>query len=307
VNLMTDPDNCGACGLKCPAQVFGINAGFACISGKCVMTCAQHTSFDGNGILDDGCETPLGTNENCNDPGDTCADPKKPCVWNGLTNSGQCGCAQPGFIVCSSSVPPCVDPKTNDTHCGGCGNACSPSGDGGPLRTNTYYGCVGGECGHLKCTANHGDCDGDAENGCEADLLSPSSCGACNNVCAPGQSCLEDPDTHVIACGCAPGQTLCGNRCVDLGSHPQNCGGCGIDCTLANKAHGFGLCKFGACEFGCMEGWGDCNGDPKDACETNFDSDPRNCGGCGIACEIGQPCIAGRCAVEPCGPGGPTK
>ncbi len=307
VNLMTDRANCGGCGITCPGRVAGINADFACVAGKCVMTCSDHRSFDGNGILDDGCEAPLGTNDNCNDPGDKCPDPAKPCIFLAAQN-WRCGCIEPGNLLCGSlNISSCIDPQTNDANCGACGNACSPSGDGGTLPDNTYYGCVAGECGHLKCTAKHADCDGNEANGCEADLLSPSTCGACGHACAPGQTCIQNPDTLAIECACPPGQTLCGDRCVNLGNDPKNCGGCGTDCTFATKVKGYGFCKFGACELGCMEGWGNCNHDPGDGCETNFDSDPRNCGGCGVECEIGQPCIAGRCAVEPCGPGGPTK
>jgi len=307
VNLMTDPNNCGACGIRCPGTVFGINADFACVAGKCVMTCSDHRSFDGNGVLDDGCEAPLGTNENCNDPGDQCLDPAKPCIFLGSQN-WRCGCIEPGHLLCGTlNISSCIDPKTDDANCGGCSIACDRDGDGGTPPTNMYWGCVDAQCGRLKCTAGHGDCDGDEENGCESDLLSPSSCGACGNVCAPGQQCVRNPDTQVVACACPPGQALCGDRCVNLGSDPDNCGGCGVNCTFDNKDRGYGFCKFGACEHSCMEGWGDCNANPGDGCDTNFDSDPRNCGGCGIACAVGQPCVAGRCAVEPCEPGGSTK
>src|SRR5207253_725494 len=44
-------------------------------------------------------------------------------------------------------------------------------------------------------------------------------------------------------------------------------------------------CVAGMCVTGtCLTGWGDCNTDPKDGCETSLHVDPKNCGGCGRTC-----------------------
>jgi hypothetical protein len=303
-NLMNDPNNCGSCGFECPADSFGLAAKFSCVEGKCAMSCASRDDLDCNGELDDGCETPLGTNDDCNACGDKCLDPNKPCMWDPVGKSGTCGCKDPKLTHCSS----CVDLKTADTDCGACGNSCPSTGDGGVTPPNSYFGCVDSECGHLKCNTGRGDCDGNPDNGCEADLFATTSCGACGVVCDPGQTCAAD-EYGRPACMCPPGMTFCSDHCVNVGTDPFNCGGCDVDCTKATNEHAAGLCNYGSCTLGCVQGWGDCNANPKDGCETNFDSDPRNCGGCGNACDLltGQPCIAGRCAVEPCGPGGPTK
>lgn len=57
--------------------------------------------------------------------------------------------------------------------------------------------------GDGTCGACAADCDGDASNGCEADLTSVDNCGACGNACAAGQICLAggecwDPDNALI-------------------------------------------------------------------------------------------------------------
>lgn len=41
----------------------------------------------------------------------------------------------------------------------------------------------------IPCEDGKGNCDRDADNGCEADLRSTSHCGRCNNECPPSQSC----------------------------------------------------------------------------------------------------------------------
>lgn len=46
----------------------------------------------------------------------------------------------------------------------------------------------------------------------------------------------------------------------------------------------------------CAHGFGDCNGDPDDGCETDLD-DPENCGACGNVCDNGK-CENLSCACE---------
>lgn len=305
VNLMTDPQNCGSCGFVCQNGAGG--ATFDCISGTCVMKCRtdSHTA-DCNGILDDDCEVTLGTNENCNACGDRCLDPDKPCVFDQETGHGTCGC-DAGKIFCNGD---CVDPQTDDQNCSTCGIDCPREGDGSPLADHTYFGCGKAECGHVKCENGWNDCDGKSDNGCETSLMSETDCGSCGHACDPGQSCRPN-NKQEPTCMCPAGMTLCGNNCVDLGLDPKNCGGCGIDCTYAAaNQNGLGICSFGSCKFACSDGWGDCNGDPKDGCEVRLTADPRNCGACGASCDLvmGQPCVLGRCAVEACGDGGgPTR
>jgi len=300
VNLMTDPGNCGSCGFKCPSPTPG--ASFSCVAGKCAMECnaTRERRLDCNGFLDDDCEVRLGTNDNCNACGDKCPDPAKPCIYNPQTNTGKCGC-DAGYLFCGMG---CEDPNSSDDHCGGCGNACDRAGSGGPLATpNMYYGCKGGTCDHLKCESLFADCDQVPANGCEVSLLSPTNCGGCGIVCDSNQSCVLNGE-GVPECLCPPGQTFCSGRCRDLRTDDAHCGSCGVQCSQsAGWQTGVSVCSYGSCRFQCAQGRGDCNGELRDGCEINLNSDPTNCGECGHTCEPGQPCMAGTCAVVPCGEG----
>ncbi|MDF2697366.1 MAG: hypothetical protein K0S65_5749, partial [Labilithrix sp.] len=62
------------------------------------------------------------------------------------------------------------------------------------------------------------------------------------------------------------------------------------------------VCDYGICKLACGMRWANCNGNVDDGCEVDIFSDPRNCGGCGISCDVaaGQACAGGRCVVEPC-------
>ncbi|MBN9163262.1 MAG: hypothetical protein BGO98_32770 [Myxococcales bacterium 68-20] len=302
VNLKADRDNCGACGFACPSS----GDLYECIDGHCVLQCDISYNRDCDGFDDNGCETRLGTNDNCTGCGDKCLDPANPCVQRSSAPGDYgCGCGA-GRLYCNGK---CVDPKGDDQNCGGCGNVCDPSGDGGASRPNTYFGCIDGECGRYKCKDGHIDCDGDRLNGCEADLLSREHCGGCGNACAPGQECQLDLDS-VPQCMCPAGQTFCAffcagahciGECADISSDPLNCGACGVLCggTAETKLN---ECRYGVCTQVCGKGQADCNGNPADGCEVNVDQDPLNCGACGKVCDAvsGQACVGGQCVVEPC-------
>src|SRR5207248_9241 len=50
----------------------------------------------------------------------------------------------------------------------------------------------------------------------------------------------------------------------------------------------------------CPSGFGDCNGDHADACETNLNQDAAHCGACGHACGAGESCAEGACRKSRC-------
>ena len=88
----------------------------------------------------------------------------------------------------------------------------------------------------------------------------------------------------------------------NLGTDVESCGTCGNVCTAANGAPG---CVAGQCIIaGCYPGHSDCDGLYATGCEfddTSFQTDPDNCGGCGVACSA--PHASGSCAFGACSVG----
>jgi hypothetical protein len=69
----------------------------------------------------------------------------------------------------------CVDLTTRVDHCGACGTTCNAAG--------ATSQCVAGRC-TFTCMPGFANCDGDASNGCERNLLSdPANCGLCRRAC----------------------------------------------------------------------------------------------------------------------------
>src|SRR5690606_4777396 len=118
VDLMSDRNNCGACGAACPPDQHrspwdwgsgpNLEVMFTCVDGTCRMDC-QSGFGDCDGIPDNGCETDLGSPENCGACGVTCA-PGEHCI------NGVCGCTPPE-VPCDGF---CTDLRSSVDHCGAC-------------------------------------------------------------------------------------------------------------------------------------------------------------------------------------------
>ena len=127
VNLQTDRAHCGACGAACPYD--NLSTIYECVEGSCEYFCTSSYA-DCDGRRDNGCETVLGSNTNCNACGDRCDDPNKPCLRRGNGNTFACGC-EAGQTYCPA-LRKCVDLNSNDNNCGACGTVCDPTGGGQP-------------------------------------------------------------------------------------------------------------------------------------------------------------------------------
>lgn len=310
-DLRSDPKHCGACNNECPTFA-PTHMKSRCVDGSCELECFSEESFfdpkdwrNCNGLIDDGCETNVVTDpKHCGACGNACAA-GTPCI------DGKCGCP-PGKIACFGM---CVDPQTDDNHCGGCGNQCDPFPPDGcdPMPERAVFGCKAGKCGALKCMVPSADCNGDlgatkcGGDGCEVESTQAdrNNCGGCGIVCKAGEECVDEGNGPECAVPCAKsGKTLCPLGCADLLTDVNACGACNAPCRPPgpNQTRD---CVKGVCQYDCKPGWGDCNGDPSDGCETNLNIHAANCGACGTVCDIasGQPCVEGKCLMTSCDAG----
>ena len=306
-NILTDSRNCGGCGMACPEG--SALDGFMCLEGSCKLQCDAALRYkDCDGVVDNGCESPHQDPNNCGACGVAC-DVGVQCITQkrGGTEVG-CGCPA-GQAYCTLW---CTDTTGDDTNCGACGNVCDRTGGAGATQySHAYYGCLTSECGHFKCEPRYANCDGEKENGCETSTLTNENCGGCGQACAPGQQCVLDSQDNPF-CACKDGLTFCqtGQQeglpkglCVDTKTNVDHCGACFADCSPAMVTYNDRVvCDYGKCKVLCVDDHADCNGAESDGCEVDTKSDPRNCGGCGVSCDlsIGQACVAGNCVVVPC-------
>ena len=105
------------------------------------------------------------------------------------------------------------------------------------------------------------------------------------------EGCREDLDCTLSASLCfEPAGTCLQGGCEFT---PKAAGApCG-DPTCPGSCDGLGECLGTDVCTECDPGWGDCNGDPSDGCETSLDS-ADHCGACD------EPCLAGEHATAEC-------
>jgi alpha-tubulin suppressor-like RCC1 family protein len=89
---------------------------------------------------------------------------------------------------------------------------------------------------------------------------------------------------------CAPAQTRCGGRCVDLRADLGACGACGVSCGPLEA------CSSGVCVQTCPVGQILCGR----LCVSTR-TDRAHCGACGVRCGDAEVCAEGRCQLD-CGP-----
>ena len=314
VDLKSDPKNCGTCGHDCTSlpNIKAGAAGVACQAGVCIVptaACAARFAHC-SARPDDGCESSLTDSKTCGNC--TTACPAATPVCSSTSGSPECtaNCTGATADMCGTS---CVNLKTDAKNCGTCGHDCSGLPNVKPGATVT---CQAGICSvpPSACATGFAHCSTNPEDGCEADLGRPGSCGQCGKTCvAPTALCTTTTNPPSCASSCTtPTPTLCGTKCVEIQSDPSNCGLCGHNCTtLPNvKAGATGVeCRSGACfvpPSACVSGFAHCPGaKPDDGCETSL-TNTTNCGQCGKACvaptglcstTTGAPTCASNCVA----------
>jgi hypothetical protein len=152
-----------------------------------------------------------------------------------------------------------------------------------------------------SCEAGHADCDLDASNGCEADLMHDRNhCGACATacqtpdcVCNDGKLALQCDDKH------ADCDADLSNGCeTDLMTSMQHCGACQRTCHTNGHDVTSAMCTDGRCHVTCaprISPEEDCDGNPDNGCESYLMFDNKNCGACGVVCATA--CEAGTCML----------
>ncbi|MCB9553584.1 MAG: chitobiase/beta-hexosaminidase C-terminal domain-containing protein [Myxococcales bacterium] len=240
----------------------------ACREPACTPDC------DGRVCGDDGCGGSCGA---C-DPGELCAGGACVPIDEGC---GDDVCASDeSCATCPADCGACCGDGTcaPDESCATCPADCGcPEGELCELDTATCVpGCVPLDCATVECGGDGcgGDCGGcDDDRVCETGrcVAPPASCG--DEVCQPGETCLDCP----ADCG-----FCCGNlRCSP--EHGEDCATCPVDCGCGPDER----CDIGAraCNPACLA-----------------DCDDRICGddGCGGACGV---CVDGACDADGrCGP-----
>jgi hypothetical protein len=306
VDTMTDANNCGSCGNKCPS---GPNSTAVCVNGGCAINCAPGFA-DCDNNPNDGCE--IDVNNDTNNCGVGNAGCGHVCVTPNATpvcSSGMCEIQQcnPGFADCDMNpANGCeINTGTNPNDCGNCGAVCNVP--------NAQAACNNGMCAVGTCNTGFSDCDGLVSNGCEDPTgTDANNCGMCGNKCnLPNATATCTGGTCQVA-ACNPGFQDCDHQpndgCeVNLQGDPLNCGACNKQCFVNNGSAG---CSNGSCTVAsCNPGFADCNNNPGDGCETPITT-TSNCGACGNNCVadcVGNvtatQCTSGTCEVLACASG----
>ncbi len=230
-------------------------------------------------------------------PGSKCELSTGACV-PGCDQSAECPSAD--WECC---LQKCKNVTKDLANCGACEEPCTP-------EQSTAWLCLDGGCVFQSCLPGWASCDQNQSegNGCEVDTLSdPLNCGRCDNPCSLANAVegCENSTCTIEACesgfGNCDGKVATGCE-TDLASDVDHCGGCGLPCPPFD--HGTPECAAASCALvGCDAGFGDCDGNEANGCETSTTDSTQHCGACGAGCLLDNAaatCFAGECAVVVC-------
>jgi hypothetical protein len=220
VNPANDPTCPGICAETCRAaddDCDGVTDADAALT-ECVASDCDFGFADCNGDDPNGCEVDLTDPNHC-----SCSNActSGPHVQSGVcTRSGCSYSCEPNYEDCTASVG-CETDLLETSSCGDCNNNCNAL-PAVALATCTLDG-DGPVCGISSCTGGHGNCNGDASDGCEEPTsTSALNCGACSGQ--PGhQPCTNLPNVDTSTCsGGSCGIIACAGNYEDCDGDPQN-------------------------------------------------------------------------------------
>lgn len=272
VDKQTDANNCGSCGNVCgPTD--------DCVAGQCVLRCNPGTVLCGGQCIDT-------SNDEANCGGCVANGTGTACVGGATCDDGICCaapkvnvngiCCLPGQLNCGNT---CVDPTTDEAHCGNCTTAC-----GANETCNAATPASDSKC----CPNGQILCNG----ACVDPATDPNNCGGC--AATTGDTCTPGAETCQAGICCGTGTNACGNGCFDFQTDEAHCGNCQTACAVGES------CVNGACEVNCPFPTNMCGPGGINLC-TDLDTDEQHCGNCTTVCVSGTTCNAGVCSS--CGTG----
>jgi len=90
------------------------------------------------------------------------------------------------LAICTPVTNPCGGKNCGTVTNGTCGNVTCGSCSIGQNCNST------GQCAVSSCSAGYANCDSNTANGCEIQLGTATHCANCTNICASGQSCVNN-------------------------------------------------------------------------------------------------------------------
>jgi hypothetical protein len=289
-----DPNNCGKCGMICPA-------GYLCGEGTCLQGGSAPLTCNGTAV---SCYQPDGRTPYCTE---TVKDPQncgacgRICPGGVACNNGVCG----GQAACGSPLTTCTDPRgvnyctdlaRDPGNCGKCGMAC------GTNAICTDGKCEGGGGSYPGLAA----CTNGGAPMCVNLTADPSNCGACGRKCATGESCNGGTcgtATQPVACRAADQKECLDGAgkpfCASIFNDPTNCGSCGRLCGTGQGCYNGQCMTGGATDGGATQTCPAPNMFCKDQAGGQFCAntlyDRYNCGACGKVCAANENCDKGAC------------
>lgn len=228
VNIATDADHCGGCGLSCEVA----NASSTCVNRMCLFQgcdadfgdCDNDMGNTGSLYIPGtktGCEANLINNDqHCGACGVDCTAMSGD--WTCDVNTCHANACAGDQLDCPGDAVQCSSNRNDPTTCGSCSNNCL---DKPHVTGATCTPDAADRCHITTCESTWKDCDGKHANGCEIDTdVDANNCGGCGIKCDNLVNAVQE--CHNGSCAfveCEPGW-------LDLDGDPAT-NGCPYACT----------------------------------------------------------------------------